>query len=406
MPKETILVIDSDTETAQQMVMTLEEEDYLVFTAPSSGMGVAMAKKVNPSLIFLSLASGGGLEVCREIREIGALKDVPIIVLSSFEGASDPRYASEYGIVDSLGRSCTDEELVSKTRRALSLKMEEARSGARGDRDSGEGEGPAMDEQVTPLENKDDGETVSSSHAGGEREAFSGTPEEEGEQEGRGIRDFSYHEDKMPDEDQERPLQEKRRGRTRRRSKRPSIAFIAILIILGLATAIVVFFSDTLMSWIGGRSQEPVSRPVVAKKAVVEPSPASSPQTKVEKEETSERKIPVPEEKSLTPPPPPAGQTAVAKAVPKTDSGQSDEPKYSVQMGAFKNGNNAEGLAGQFREKGYDAFVLKGMKNGETVYRVLIGRFEDLRKASAMAATVNAKEHVKVTVFRGQNQSR
>ena len=395
MPKETILVIDSDTETAQQMVMTLEDEDYLVFTAPSGGMGVAMAKKVSPSLVFLSPASGGGLDVCREIHEIGPLKDVPIIALTSFEGASDPGYASEYGIVDFLGKSCSVEELISKTRRALSLKMEEAR-GASGGGGSGQG-GRLSGEHEISGERKEVSEWSASAPASGGVDSSPSAPETASGKEEEEVTDLSSDDGSLFD--QGPPPRERRRWRTRRKSRAPSLAFIAILIILALVTAAVIVSYDSLVSWMGGRSQGPVSKPVAARKAAVEPGPAVlpavSPQPKPE----------VKEEQPSTPKPTPSGQSVIAKVVPKSDSGQTDEPQYSVQMGAFRNGKNAEGLAGQFREKGYDAFVLKGMKNGETVYRVLIGRFEDLRKASAMAVTVNAKEHVKVTVFRGQNQS-
>jgi DNA-binding response OmpR family regulator len=56
MAGKTILAIDNDTETTQQMVSILEAEDYLVFTAPNRDIGIAMAKKVNPSLIFINPA--------------------------------------------------------------------------------------------------------------------------------------------------------------------------------------------------------------------------------------------------------------------------------------------------------------------------------------------------------------
>ena len=49
MTGKTILAIDTDAETTQQIVSVLEAEDYLVFTAPNGNIGIAMAKKVNPS---------------------------------------------------------------------------------------------------------------------------------------------------------------------------------------------------------------------------------------------------------------------------------------------------------------------------------------------------------------------
>ncbi len=106
---ETILVIDTDAETTQQIVSTLESEDYLVFTAQSGDIGLTMAKKVNPLLIFVNPAMTGtsGLEVCKTIHSTKSLKNIPIVVLSTFEGATDPRYSALYGIIGSLKKPFT-----------------------------------------------------------------------------------------------------------------------------------------------------------------------------------------------------------------------------------------------------------------------------------------------------------
>ena len=121
---ETILVIDTDSETTQQIVSTLESEDYLVFTAQSGDVGLTMAKKVNPLLIFVNPAMTGtsGLEVCKTIHSTKSLRNIPIVVLSTFEGATDPRYSALYGIIGSLKKPFTPEELVSKTKDILSMK--------------------------------------------------------------------------------------------------------------------------------------------------------------------------------------------------------------------------------------------------------------------------------------------
>ncbi|MDI6745393.1 MAG: response regulator [Thermodesulfovibrionales bacterium] len=78
MTGKTILAIDTDTDTTQQIVSILEAEDYLVFTAPNGNIGIAMAKKVTPSLIFINPALSGtsGLEVCKTIHSTEQLKDI------------------------------------------------------------------------------------------------------------------------------------------------------------------------------------------------------------------------------------------------------------------------------------------------------------------------------------------
>ena len=120
----------------------LEAEDYLVFTAPNGNIGIAMAKKVNPSLIFINPALSGtsGLEVCKTIHGTEQLKDIPIVVLSSFEGAMDQRYAEAYGIVDSLKSPSLRKNSSQKTGNVLSMEYGDIQTSVFQDFPSGEAE--------------------------------------------------------------------------------------------------------------------------------------------------------------------------------------------------------------------------------------------------------------------------
>ena len=123
MADRAILVIDSDMETQLRIESTLEAEDYLVFIASTEELGMTMARKVSPALIFVNpaIAGGTGLDICRTLHEMEGLGDVPIIILSSFDGEISSRYRAEYGIVDALAKSSGAGELIAKTSRALSL---------------------------------------------------------------------------------------------------------------------------------------------------------------------------------------------------------------------------------------------------------------------------------------------
>lgn len=83
-------------------------------------------------MIFVNPAMTGtsGLEVCKTIHSTKSLKNIPIVVLSTFEGATDPRYSTLYGIIGSLKKPFTPEELVSKTREVLSMKPSEVQPAA------------------------------------------------------------------------------------------------------------------------------------------------------------------------------------------------------------------------------------------------------------------------------------
>src|SRR4030042_1284877 len=128
MTTKTILIVDTDTDTIQKIMSTLESEDYLVFTASDRDVSIQMAKKVNPSLIFINIGMSGasGLEICKTIHDTETLKNVPIVIITPHGGAIDSRYTALYGIVDFLKKPFTSEELVSKTNNMLAIEFVEA----------------------------------------------------------------------------------------------------------------------------------------------------------------------------------------------------------------------------------------------------------------------------------------
>jgi len=117
--EETILLIDIDEATEQDIVSTLEAEGYLVFTAAGREMAVRMARKVKPALICINPAPSGGLEICRELRDETRMKSVPIIITTSYSGSMDPRYTARYGIVDFLKIPVGSSELLEKVERFI-----------------------------------------------------------------------------------------------------------------------------------------------------------------------------------------------------------------------------------------------------------------------------------------------
>jgi CheY-like chemotaxis protein/cell division protein FtsN len=121
---KTILVVDTDTETIQMIMSALESKGYLVFTSSDKDVSIKMAEKINPSLIFVNIEMSGtsGLGICKAIHDTEELKDIPIVVITPHEGATDPRYKTLYGIVDSLIEPFEKKEIISKTEKVLNIK--------------------------------------------------------------------------------------------------------------------------------------------------------------------------------------------------------------------------------------------------------------------------------------------
>jgi len=71
-------------------------------------------------------------------------------------------------------------------------------------------------------------------------------------------------------------------------------------------------------------------------------------------------------------------------------------------LGAFQNENTAQVLTKKYREKGYDAFTHLGVTKGKsptTIYRVLVGRYEEIKAARRLAGEMELKEEIKTAIY-------
>lgn len=381
-----VLVIDSDTETAQKIVTVLESEDYLVFAAPSGDFGITMAMKVNPALIFLnpSLAGMSGLEVCKQIHGTESLEDVPIVVLSSLGGPIDPRYTSLYGIVDSLKKPFSDEELISKTKEVLSMRYLEAQPAAAPEESyeiseeafgSGEGEEGTAEKESAADSVEEEG------IPGGKEAETEGWMEEEKAETGEPPREEEFPEPRERARFPKKPL--RRRGR-RDRFLLPVAIAVVILIAAGFA-----LYSKGLLPWKEVRNTAAV-KPMPPRQQVVEaPSQEQLPQPKADEGKPAVAPPPV----EPFPPPQPEAKKPEVKPAGRAE--------YHLQIGAFKDKKNAETLTKRYADKGYDVFIRESIPQGkEMFYRVLIGNFENMREATRSAEKIASKEDIKVIIFR------
>jgi CheY-like chemotaxis protein len=85
---ETILVVE-DYDDTRNLLKLLLERDYHVLEATSGPEALGIAKERYPDLILMDIGLPGfdGLETIRRIRQIHALKEIPIIVLSAYSGS-------------------------------------------------------------------------------------------------------------------------------------------------------------------------------------------------------------------------------------------------------------------------------------------------------------------------------
>ena len=119
----------------------------------------------------------------------------------------------------------------------------------------------------------------------------------------------------------------------------------------------------------------------------------------------SERAAPVAEtavvtESAIEPPP---RRSAAASAPPAaTGGGESVLPAgdWAVQVAALNDSGDAELMARQWAEKGYEAYVVRPLDGTPAVYRVRIGTFKTRREADALASQLQREERISPWVTR------
>jgi CheY-like chemotaxis protein len=92
--RATVLVVDDDPDTVQTMRDILEEEGHVVLSAKNGREGLDLAMRYIPDLVLLDLEMPvmDGRAFLEAVREIPALADTTIVVLS---GTSDEDIACE-----------------------------------------------------------------------------------------------------------------------------------------------------------------------------------------------------------------------------------------------------------------------------------------------------------------------
>ncbi len=166
------------------------------------------------------------------------------------------------------------------------------------------------------------------------------------------------------------------------------IILMGAIIILGIA-----FFLARDKSYI------PPEEPVIAEEERTLPPETAVverfPEIVVEKDEEKETEKVTTEviEKETVPPEKPLVTEPTAPVVAKTPPAESgvkilkeseivsEKKVYTVQVGAFSSEKNAQNLAQEIKEKGFDTYVIQG----ENLYKVQVGEFKSSEEAQKVS---------------------
>jgi CheY-like chemotaxis protein len=104
MEKSKILVIDDDPDLVESMRITLEANDYQVFSAGNGAEGLRLTKEVFPDLIILDVMMDSiteGFQVSQQLRsrdpqsEYRAYSKVPILMLTGISEKMHMKFSPE-----------------------------------------------------------------------------------------------------------------------------------------------------------------------------------------------------------------------------------------------------------------------------------------------------------------------
>jgi len=99
-PKFLILIVDDSADNLAVISLDLQQQNYRVVTASNGEDAIKIAAQTTPNLVLMdiNLPELDGLAATRRIRELDALRDVPVIAVTAFGTEGFQRAAYDAGL--------------------------------------------------------------------------------------------------------------------------------------------------------------------------------------------------------------------------------------------------------------------------------------------------------------------
>lgn len=116
-----ILVVDDHPETLNIILRVLQQQGYNVLGARSGFRGLALAESENPDLVMVDgmMPEMDGWEVCRRLRKMPEMADIPIIMFTAVDEAERKLAGFDAGADDYLTKPTEPTELVERVKTIL-----------------------------------------------------------------------------------------------------------------------------------------------------------------------------------------------------------------------------------------------------------------------------------------------
>ena len=116
-----ILIIDDSATIVALMRKMLRQDGYTTLEAADAEQGVELAKTERPDLIFLDIVLPGmnGFAALRIMRRDPATRDIPVIMISGNEHATEQFYAQRIGADDFMKKPFSRSEVFARIEKLL-----------------------------------------------------------------------------------------------------------------------------------------------------------------------------------------------------------------------------------------------------------------------------------------------
>jgi sigma-B regulation protein RsbU (phosphoserine phosphatase) len=119
-----VLIVDDTPANLQVLGGMLKEQGCIVRPAPSGKLAIRFAETDPPDIILLDIMMPemDGYEVCRRLKQMEGLKDIPIIFISALHETLDKVKAFSAGGVDYITKPFQFEEVEARVRTHLNIR--------------------------------------------------------------------------------------------------------------------------------------------------------------------------------------------------------------------------------------------------------------------------------------------
>jgi DNA-binding response OmpR family regulator len=116
-----VFVLEDEADIAELVRLNLENAGFAVRSFDHAGEILPAAERETPSLFLLDIMvpGGGGLDVCRRIRQNAKLSTTPVIFLTAMAAEADRVQGLELGADDYITKPFSPRELVARVRAVL-----------------------------------------------------------------------------------------------------------------------------------------------------------------------------------------------------------------------------------------------------------------------------------------------